>query len=723
MFQHPLRHVQDLLTNDGVATSTDAGGQGLHPLFLANKFVVMETDFDGKIQKINPYTKNLLKYTEGDISAGLNFLDLLEDKVFREYNHTKPETFLEWLMLTHLPNIEFETWSLRSKDGIEFIFDFSIQPIGEENSPSGYYILGKEVSRYVHFAQEIQEINTKLALKAIAFRQLAESEILQSGDFKITSAVLLEILAVTLEAGRTSLWFYNADGTKLTCSGLYQLDQDTHLSMPELTQSRYPMFFDFLKQNEIITVFDVNNSSRLMELQQEFLIPRNIGSMMMVPVRQHNAIIGFIIVSHTDGAREWAVSDRNFTLAISNYVNLALESHRQRDAMNQMIQKNEEIDRLKAQIKELQSEKGSSDVSLEKSSLAVFAAGTGVMDQEAQNKLIHTEKMASLGTLIAGVAHEINTPIGAINAAGTNLSRSLPQILQKMPVFFKGLSPDLEELFFKMVDRSLGVTGSLSSREERQYKKEVAETLNNYSIPGANNLAKELVKIGIVNNLEEFLPIFTLPNSEDFIEMAYGIGRLRVNIDNIGTAVAKTQKIVFALKSYSRRNSFNETESASIVQSIETVLTIYHNQIKYGIELTTDFERDLPMLRCYPDELIQVWTNIIHNAIQAMNGKGNLHVEAKKAGENLVVKITDSGPGIPEHVLARIFEPFFTTKPEGEGSGLGLDICSKIVAKHYGTVEVDTEPGRTTFIVTLPIKSPLSEHRNLNEMNNEPVVS
>jgi signal transduction histidine kinase len=695
----PFRQVHDLLSNDGVVTTTR------HPLFLTNKFIVLHTDAEGKIKDLNPYAQTLLKYGTGDLSGGISFLELLDGEVFRTLHRTKPETFLEWVMLTHLPQVDFETWKLRSKDGIEFIFDFSVIAIEADNPMSDYFLIGKEVSRYVRFEQEIQEIEHKLQAKSVAFKQLAESEILQSGDFNIIASVLLEIFAITIEVDRTSLWLFNAEGTALTCAGLYERRQDAYLSLPDLSRSKYPVFFELIQQNEVITIYDVNQNSRLAELQYEFFQPQNISAIMIVPIRQQNAVIGYLVASHTHSVRKWDLSDQNFGLAIANYIAIGFESHRHRELSNKLYQKEQEINRLKAELESLQHNAGDT---LAKPT----AESHPVMDAEAQNKLIHTEKMATLGTLIAGVAHEINTPIGAISAAGTNLSRSLQQLLQKMPAFFQNMTPDLEELFFKMVDRSLNTTGTLSSREERQYKKEVAEILGNYSIPNASNLAKELVKIGIYNNLEEFLPIFTLPNSEEFIEMAYGIGRLRVNIDNIGTAVAKTQKIVFALKSYSRRNSFDETEQASITQSIETVITIYHNQIKYGIELTTDFDRNIPLIRCYPDELIQVWTNIIHNAIQAMEGKGKLHIEAKQQNDNIVVKITDSGPGIPQHVLARIFEPFFTTKPEGEGSGLGLDICNKIIAKHYGKIEVDTEPGRTTFIVTLPIHSPLTDQKN-----------
>jgi signal transduction histidine kinase len=132
-------------------------------------------------------------------------------------------------------------------------------------------------------------------------------------------------------------------------------------------------------------------------------------------------------------------------------------------------------------------------------------------------------------------------------------------------------------------------------------------------------------------------------------------------------------------------------------------LTIYHNQLKHGVEVTKNYQT-VPTILCLPDELNQVWTNLIHNAIQAMNNQGELEIAVFPQSDYVVTQITDSGPGIPDPIKARIFEPFFTTKPAGEGSGLGLDIVRKIVEKHQGKIEVESQPGRTTFSVILPIK-------------------
>lgn len=120
------------------------------------------------------------------------------------------------------------------------------------------------------------------------------------------------------------------------------------------------------------------------------------------------------------------------------------------------------------------------------------------------------------------------------------------------------------------------------------------------------------------------------------------------------------------------------------------------------MEVIRNYE-DIPPFFCYPDELNQVWTNLIHNALQAMDNKGTLTIDLREKNKKVEVSITDSGKGIPTELMSKIFQPFFTTKPPGEGSGLGLDIVRKILEKHQGNIEVESQPGKTTFTVSLPV--------------------
>jgi signal transduction histidine kinase len=568
-------------------------------------------------------------------------------------------------------------------DGMYVPVQLHVSPLPD--SDDLFLIFAQNLELQVLAESQLNRRDLQLKAQLAAKTQVVESELMRSDDSSLVISVLVEVIALTLDVERVSVWFYTTDRNSLQCVTLFMKSRDEHTRLQELNREQHPKFLGLLEAVGALRVSDVMAHPELTELVSTYFKPNLIRSLLAQPIRLRGQVHGYLFLSQPQSSREWTYEDLIFTSNMADLISLSIESERRH------------------QLEERLAETPAP------SSNAATSSAEG--SSQEQSKLLHTEKMATLGTLIAGVAHEINTPLGAINASGSNLSKSLPQVLNKIPSFFKALAPELEPLFYNLVERSLNFSGTLSSREERQYRKQVSELLKEKNIPGASNLSKDLVKVGIVEDIDEFIPIFMQPNADEIIDMAYSIGRLRVNIDNIQTAVNKTQKIVFALKSYSRRNSFDEPELANIVQNIETVLTIYHNQLKYGIEVSRDFEPNLPNLRCYADELMQVWTNIIHNAIQAMNGKGSLHLEARQIGGDIVVRITDSGPGIPEHILSRIFDAFFTTKPEGEGSGLGLDISRRIIEKHQGRIEVDTEPGRTTFSIFLPIDNGLEKSK------------
>ena len=322
--------------------------------------------------------------------------------------------------------------------------------------------------------------------------------------------------------------------------------------------------------------------------------------------------------------------------------------------------------------------------------------------RRTQEGLVQSEKMAALGQLVAGIAHEINTPMGAIRSSVQYIANFLDNTLLAQPQFFGGLTPEREQQFVQLLARALHPSEILSGRERRRARKRLAAELQAERIPEAEQLASLLLDTNLYANLEEFFSLFKSEDCIPFVKMVRHWTRVWESTRDIQTAGDRAAKIIFALKTYARHDYREDTAVAQVADGLEAVLTLYHNQIKHGVTVIRNYA-EVPPIPCFFDELSQVWTNLIHNALQAMDYRGTLTVGITQVNSCIQVQITDSGSGIPDDLQSDIFKPFFTTKPPGEGSGLGLDIVKKIVDKHQGTISFQSVPGNTTFTVQLPI--------------------
>lgn len=335
--------------------------------------------------------------------------------------------------------------------------------------------------------------------------------------------------------------------------------------------------------------------------------------------------------------------------------------------------------------------------------------------RQAQGQLVQSEKLAALGQLVAGVAHEINTPIGAVKSSGRNIADALRHALENLPRVLMLLNEDERERFSQLIAQMHQAGSLLSSSEERAEVRALAQRLEAAGIDAARHRASLLVQMRAQHRLDALLPLLRHPECDLILDTAHSTATIASNTQNINLAVDRVAKIIFALKSYSRFDQDAEFAEVDLREGLETVLTIYQSKLRGGVELQRAYGA-VPPVWCLPDEMNQVWTNLIHNALQAMQYKGVLRIAMEQTGQEVRVDIADSGCGIPPDLMSRIFDPFFTTKPVGEGSGLGLDIVKKIVVKHQGRIEVHSEVGHgACFSVFLPVKPAAVRTHGLND--------
>ena len=319
-----------------------------------------------------------------------------------------------------------------------------------------------------------------------------------------------------------------------------------------------------------------------------------------------------------------------------------------------------------------------------------------------QQELILSGKMAALGQLTASIAHEINTPLGVIRGAALNIVSSFHTALQKLPLLLLRLSPTQQMDFITLLNTSLPQP-SLSTRAERQLLQQWEEELNKLGILNSEAIAFELVLLRLAPESLAFPSILRSPESLEILQVANSLVLQSQNIQSIQQEVDRAAKIVFALKTYSHHSQSEEKSLINITDSIEIAIALYENRLKQGIEVARWYDPELPKILGNPDQLTQVWVNLIDNAIYAIGQQGKLEIVVEQQADFLMIEITDSGRGIPVELLHQLFDPFFTTKPRGEGSGLGLDIVKQIILKHDGDIQVRSQVGQTTFSILLPI--------------------
>lgn len=322
-----------------------------------------------------------------------------------------------------------------------------------------------------------------------------------------------------------------------------------------------------------------------------------------------------------------------------------------------------------------------------------------------KHRLRQQEKMAALGKMSAGLAHELNNPGAAARRASCQLRENF-QELQTLSLQLNLLSKEQIKIITdiqRQATEKATCAAKLDPLTQSDREDEITDWLEDHNVSNGWKLAPTLVNGFLDTEKLDFLadniPEDCLGSVLKWLEASlasYGL------IDEIEQSTTRISQLVKAIKGYSYMDRA-PLQEIDIHEGIENTLLILHHRLKHGVIINRNYDRNLPKICVYAGELNQVWTNLIDNAIDAMNGKGDLTISTCKDGDCIVVEIIDTGVGIPLAIQSRIFEPFFTTKGVGKGTGLGLEIAYRIIVnRHHGKISVKSQQGHTCFQVRLP---------------------
>lgn len=322
---------------------------------------------------------------------------------------------------------------------------------------------------------------------------------------------------------------------------------------------------------------------------------------------------------------------------------------------------------------------------------------------ETQDQLVASEKITAFTQVVFNLLHELNSPLGATKSGLELTKNELFIELDEIPNLLREIEMDELDIFKgfikEVIDNSIYPT---SPKFKETLMRQLGDDLKSAGVT-EEKITEKLISMDCFELGENGVKLVQSPNCCKMLDAAENIIYKYRNILTMEKSAQRSISILNSLKPYDTQNFDSFSSTIDVVESIELVLSEKAHMLGDSISLETIW-KTFPKVKGNEEQMTQIWLNLITNAIHAMKGKGILSIEVKSNLSSAIIKVTDTGSGIPKNLQKRIFEPFYTTKPLGEGRGIGLDIVSRVLKKHHGDIQLQSSPGKTVFTITLPLE-------------------
>ncbi|MBE9098379.1 PAS domain-containing protein [Vacuolonema iberomarrocanum] len=579
-----------------------------------------------------------------ETALGKTDFDLFPEAVAQQYRESDLAAIAQPTIL-EAPMEEIEV-----NDETHLLKTWKMRGLDSEHQSQYLLILTENATERLRVQEAQQQSTLRLQSFSAALGKLVRSKTREQGDLQVQLREITEVACHTLDVARAGIWLFDQSCTVLQLWNGYEIVSDNHTTGLELAAAAYPAYFEALTSHRMIAASDAYTDPRTCEFSETYLKPYNIMSMLDAPIWRRGKMVGVICLEAQGTPRNWVIEEENFAGSLADFVSLALESWDRQQAETALRQ---EKTRLETALQEL---------------------------KQAQSHLIQSEKMSSLGQLVAGVAHEINNPVNFIY-------------------------------------------GNLTPAED--YIKDLLSLIQLYQDHDPEPQA------AIAQHIED-------------IELDFLIDDLPRLLNSMKLGAERIQNIVRSLRNFSRMDEAEVKAVDIHEGIESTLLILQNRLKKGANQIPIQIEKcygDLPLVECHVGPLNQVFMNILSNALDALTERAEQLQTVENlteldplspdisptaspsdwtpciritttlaADESVAIHIADNGPGLSADHCDRLFDPFFTTKPVGKGTGLGMSISYQIVTeKHQGTLTCHSQLGQgAEFVVTLPIQQPLS---------------